>query len=372
MIAISLRRDCPEDDLVRPMFPLILTAMLGTAASGQGTPAVEFEFETLGGQSLSEADFEANVLLLDFWGTWCPPCKESIPVLQGLYAKYKHYGFEIVGLTYEGAGDDAADGVREFAAERGITYPLAMGTPAHKQVVPGKFGGYPTLLFFDRGLEFDHAKVGFQQSDANAIEDWIRAKLGLEAVERTGRPADAAVAGAQTADGELEPLNLPAGVVFMPGDGDTGFEFEVEDAEGNTLKFAAMRGKPVVLALTSTWDASATLVAAAMKSLDERYPDDDAIVLAASLELRGSREKKVGKINAFRAEHELLYPSFPAGIGFQKKVHQFSGMPMFLVFDQDGVLVVRESGSDGDAEEGKGLDATREKIEQTVDGLLGR
>ena len=94
---------------------------------GQEAKAFKFEIETLGGQGFDQDDFKNNLLIVDFWGTWCPPCRQALPGMVALYRKYKHHGLEIVGLNYENNDDleDAAETVRAFAAEVGITYQLA-------------------------------------------------------------------------------------------------------------------------------------------------------------------------------------------------------------------------------------------------------
>ena len=87
-----------------------------TIGRAQGIDAFRFEVTTLGGQTLTQEDFRDSVLLVDFWGTWCGPCVGAVPVLQEMYAKYKHHGLEIVGLTYEsGDQDKAAAKVRELS-----------------------------------------------------------------------------------------------------------------------------------------------------------------------------------------------------------------------------------------------------------------
>ncbi len=70
---------------------------------------------TLGGQQIQQDMFKDNVLIVDLWGTWCPPCREAVPRLVALYEKYKHHGLEIVGFNYaaDGSGESA-----EFALSR--------------------------------------------------------------------------------------------------------------------------------------------------------------------------------------------------------------------------------------------------------------
>src|SRR5262245_40972339 len=145
----------------------------------------KFEVTALGGQKLTEQSFANHVLIVDFWGTWCPPCRKAVPILEAMYRKYRQYGLEIVGLNYERGDGDAAKSVRKFASDQGISYYLALGTPAIQQQVP-KFEGYPTLLLFkkgENGIEFDHMETGLDPDTDKAkkkLEAWIRGAVGLE------------------------------------------------------------------------------------------------------------------------------------------------------------------------------------------------
>ncbi len=324
-----------------------LAVLLAASLNAQNIEGFQFDVKTLGGQSITADDFKDNVVIVDLWGTWCGPCVRAVPALERLYRKYKHFGLEIVGFNYEGDAADPEALTRKFAAKHGLTYHLAIGTPAIKQQVPN-FRGYPTLLFFNRGLAHDHTEVGFSPLHEKKIERWVRKSLGLP--EDGGGPAPAPMEEEEEVIEEEEeepeePEPLPDGVIFKPGDGDTGFDFEVEDIDDKSIKFANLRGKVVVLAMTSTWDGEAKATAKLLNSLHDQHAGDDAIVLAASLELAAQRAAKIRAIRDFQKKQDLRYPLFPAGLAFQKKIHLFTGMPLFLVFDKEGRLVLRESGS---------------------------
>lgn len=328
-----------------PRRTLAAAALALSLPSQDKITAFRFELETLGGSKITQDDFADNVLIVDFWGTWCPPCRAAIPKLVDLYAKYKHHGLEIVGLTYERGGTPAqqADRVREFAVEERITYTLALGDPATQAQVPN-FRGYPTLLMFRRGLEYEDMHVGFGPGDEVKLEKWIRAALGLEGKETAGAAAPTEDAEAPEDEAE-DPLNVevPEGRIFMPGNGDKGFEFEAEDVDGKTIRFTDLRGAPVLVALTASWDKEAVATARLLKELHSGFPG--LHVLAAHLEVPKAVEEKNAAIRAFRDEHGLEYAMFPAGLSLTRKVHGFAGIPLILLFDREGTLVLREMGS---------------------------
>ncbi|HMQ21272.1 MAG TPA: TlpA disulfide reductase family protein [Planctomycetota bacterium] len=139
----------------------------------------EFDVETIDGERLTGAQLHDKVVLIDFWGTWCPPCKKAIPHLVKLYEKYEARGLVIVGLNYE-KEENALELVRNFADKNGIAYPLALGTEAIKAQVKG-FGGYPTMLFFKRGMRLDRQETGFSEDKVAAMEAWIVEALAEEA-----------------------------------------------------------------------------------------------------------------------------------------------------------------------------------------------
>ncbi len=153
-----------------------------------GGPVIEdfeFEVETISGKRLTQEDVRDKVVLIDFWGTWCPPCRRAIPHLVRLDAKYRDQGLVILGLNYEKIADTAKaeERVRQFAERNGIKYPLALGTAEIRAQIPD-FAGYPTMLLFRKGLEFDHLEVGFTEDHATRLEKWIQQELAKKAKKK--------------------------------------------------------------------------------------------------------------------------------------------------------------------------------------------
>ncbi|MDA8169162.1 MAG: TlpA disulfide reductase family protein [Nitrospiraceae bacterium] len=84
-----------------------------------GKPAPEFVLKDLDGRMTSITALRGKVIVLNFWATWCPPCRNEIPVLNNFYKKYRAKGLQVIGITRDDAGD-----IRSFMKEIPILYPV--------------------------------------------------------------------------------------------------------------------------------------------------------------------------------------------------------------------------------------------------------
>src|SRR5471030_2911287 len=108
-------------------------------------PAPAFAVRDLDGREISPASLRGKVVLLNFWATWCPPCRAEIPDLVALQEKYKDT-LQIIGISEDEGG---VDGVKRFAAEHRINYPVGMTTPEIEKMFPG-ISALPTSFIIDR------------------------------------------------------------------------------------------------------------------------------------------------------------------------------------------------------------------------------
>jgi thiol-disulfide isomerase/thioredoxin len=122
----------------------------------ESVSAPDFTLKTLDGQEITLSKLKGKVILLDFWATWCGPCRESIPHLIHLYKTYQKNGLEVIGMNLD-RGD--IETVRRFAKAMNIPYPI-VSTP---EEVSRNFGitGLPTAVFIDKEGKVREKIVGF-------------------------------------------------------------------------------------------------------------------------------------------------------------------------------------------------------------------
>lgn len=124
-------------------------------------PAPDFTLTDLNGQTISLADFEGKVIFLNFWATWCPPCRQEIPGFIEIYEKYKDKGMVIIGISVDRGG---VAKVKEFVNDNNITYPVAMFTDEIiKAYQPGRF--IPTTIIIDKERKIRNKHVGYMDKE---------------------------------------------------------------------------------------------------------------------------------------------------------------------------------------------------------------
>jgi cytochrome c biogenesis protein CcmG/thiol:disulfide interchange protein DsbE len=123
---------------------LALLASCRSSHSGQIQSAANFELKDLSGNTVRLESFRGHPVLLDFWATWCGPCRMSIPLVQEFYMRHKKEGLMVLGLNM----DDEPSGVYGFVKQFHMTYPVLF---AGNSSVPNDYEveGIPHFVFID-------------------------------------------------------------------------------------------------------------------------------------------------------------------------------------------------------------------------------
>lgn len=147
----------------------------GTDASGKKTQnpssaenmAEQVSFTDIEGNEIKLSDFSGNVVIVDFWASWCPPCKASIPFYNRMYEKYADKGLVIIGADV----NEETDVIKSAAASLGIKYTVVRPSNSMNQLF--KVSSIPSMFLFDKEGNMIENQVGYSNSYDNTLEQKI-------------------------------------------------------------------------------------------------------------------------------------------------------------------------------------------------------
>ncbi|HKS72352.1 MAG TPA: TlpA disulfide reductase family protein [Terriglobales bacterium] len=151
-------------------FLLLALAACKHTSPTEPAPAPDFELPQLTGQLLRLSSYRGQVVLLDFWATWCGPCRQEIPHFVELQNKLGPQGLQIIGVSM----DDTPDPVREFYQRYKMNYPVVMGNAKLGEQYGGILG-LPIAFLIDRNGNIDRKHIG--ATDIPVFEKEITALL---------------------------------------------------------------------------------------------------------------------------------------------------------------------------------------------------
>jgi alkyl hydroperoxide reductase subunit AhpC len=155
----------------------LLLLSLDTALSAQSAPATAaigsvapaLQVRDLAGRPLDLSSYRGKVVLLDFWATWCVPCKVEIPHFIDMQAKYAAKGFVVIGISM----DDTAAPVQKYVKDMKIAYPIALGNDALGDRYGG-IAGLPTAFIIDR-----EGRIRFKHEGVTGMDQFEKEILSL-------------------------------------------------------------------------------------------------------------------------------------------------------------------------------------------------
>ena len=154
---------------------VIVTVVLGAAVASAGPisgVAPDFRLQTLGGGETSLSEHRGNVVMLNFWATWCAPCREEMPHLEALHQRYSPLGFTLLGINVE---DDPA-GAERWLAETPVSFPILFdpenGVSELYDVI-----AMPSTVMIDREGNLRYLHHGYKPGYENEYQNQIRALI---------------------------------------------------------------------------------------------------------------------------------------------------------------------------------------------------
>ena len=142
------------------------------AATDAAAPAPTFTLASRTGGQVSLADLKGQVVMINFWASWCGPCRKEFPALDQIYAKYKPMGFTLVAINVESEKSDA----EKFLAATPASFPILFD-PDNK--VSGSYGvsAMPTTVLVDRDGGVRHVHQGYREGYELTYEKQVRELL---------------------------------------------------------------------------------------------------------------------------------------------------------------------------------------------------
>ena len=151
-----------------------ITAVAGTAlaAIAPSAPAPDFTLRTATGPNLRLQEQRGQVVLINFWATWCGPCRQEMPQLNKLYDKYRSAGFVLLGINI----DDDAHRATDVAAKLGLKFPVLLDTDKAVSRLYD-LGTMPTTVLIDRDGRVRHIHAGYLAGYEDMYDKEIRGLL---------------------------------------------------------------------------------------------------------------------------------------------------------------------------------------------------
>jgi len=151
------------------MAALVLASSAFAAGCDAAGPAPSFTLTTLAGQPGGLGEYKGQVVMVNFWATWCGPCQQEMPLLDQMYKKYKPAGFTLIGVNV----DKESPAVKELLARKPVSFPVLLD-PANQVSKAYHVDEMPSSVIIDRKGQIRYVHRGYKPGDENDYQDLIR------------------------------------------------------------------------------------------------------------------------------------------------------------------------------------------------------
>jgi peroxiredoxin len=149
-----------------------LVLALPAAAGPPGSPAPAFTLAARGGQAVSLEQYKGQVVMINFWASWCGPCRTEMPLLESIYKKYNKMGFTMLGVNVEPNSQAANDWLKATP----VSFPILYDTDSKVSKLYD-VAGMPSTVIIDRTGKLRVLHRGYKPGDENEYMDSIRALI---------------------------------------------------------------------------------------------------------------------------------------------------------------------------------------------------
>jgi peroxiredoxin len=149
---------------------MFLSLTASAASIAPGSPAPAFQLRSSASTDLSLSDLKGQVVLINFWASWCGPCRQEMPILEQLYKKYKSAGFTLLGVNVEPKSADAEG----FLKATPVSFPILFD-PDSKVSKLYEVSGMPSTVILDRTGKVRYIHHGYKPGEESEYLDQIRA-----------------------------------------------------------------------------------------------------------------------------------------------------------------------------------------------------
>jgi thiol-disulfide isomerase/thioredoxin len=154
---------------LRTLLLAALVAVPALAVTPAG-PAPQFKLDSMAGKPVSLDQYKGQVVMINFWASWCGPCRTEMPILEKLHAKYKPMGFTMIGVNVEPDSSLAANWLKTTP----VTFPILFDTKSEVSKLYS-VAGMPNTVIIDRKGNLRWLHRGYKPGDENEYLDQIRA-----------------------------------------------------------------------------------------------------------------------------------------------------------------------------------------------------
>jgi peroxiredoxin len=147
----------------------VLVMSAPALAGAPGAAAPQFSLAARGGQNVSLAQYKGQVVMLNFWASWCGPCRQEMPLLESIYKKYNKLGFTMLGVNVEPDSQAANDWLKATP----VSFPILYDTESKVSKLYD-VAGMPTSVIIDRAGKVRMVHRSYRPGDENEYLDSIR------------------------------------------------------------------------------------------------------------------------------------------------------------------------------------------------------